>query len=99
MKVCPKCGYEEVLEWRNSRFDFNAEYMRIDEAETYPELNKIVQKLKDKKNFDPIYHGRYAYYRRGTGGLYLYRCLSEDFKVPRERKKHKLLKKKVGVLK
>lgn len=93
MRVCPKCGYRENPLWRHSRFDFNADYMRFEEAMTQKELEKICEFLKDKNNFVPFIPngGPYTYYRRGTGGLYLYRVLTEDFKVPRERKKHKLL--------
>jgi hypothetical protein len=32
MKVCPKCGYREIVPWRYSRFDFNAEYLRFDKT-------------------------------------------------------------------
>ena len=93
MIVCPKCGYRENRLWRHSRFDFNADYMRFEEAMAQKELKAICEFLKDKKNFVPFIPngGPYTYYRRGTGGLYLYRVLTEDFKVHREGKKHKLL--------
>jgi hypothetical protein len=89
LRVCPKCGYRESVPWRYSRFDFNAEYIRFDEAENYPELRKIVEMLKDKPNFHRVTVGAYSFYRRGSGGLYLYRVLSCDFKVVRERKNHR----------
>jgi len=87
MKECPKCGYRDPPEWRNSRFDFNAEYCRFDNAPK--EANHIVEALKDKANFEPFAEGAYIFYRRGTRGIYLYRVLKEDFRVPRERKRHK----------
>ena len=88
MKICPNCGFKERVPWIGSRFDFNAEYIRYDEAQNFRELEQIRKQLKDKANFDRIVVGPYSYYRRGTGGLYLYRVLNEDFRVPRERKEH-----------
>ena len=88
MKVCPQCGYREAVAWRHSRFDYNADYMRFDEATRILNLKQICEQLKNKGNFDRIIEGSYSYYHRGTGGLYLYRVLNEDFKVRRERKKH-----------
>lgn len=95
MRVCPKCGYREKVPWRGSRFDFNGEYLRFDEAQTIPELHKICTQLLSKNNFERIVIGSYSYYRRGTGGLYLYRVPNEDFKVPRERKRHSNQRKKL----
>ena len=88
MKVCPRCGFKDLLQWRGSRFDFNADYMRFDEAAAVPELRDVVTVLQDQANFVPYLQGAVVYYRRGTGGLYLYRVPKEDFRVPRERKKH-----------
>ena len=88
MKVCPKCGYRENVPWIGSRFEFNGQYIRFDEAENYPELNEIVERLKEKENHERIIVGPFSYYRCGTGGLYLYRQPNEDFRVPRERKNH-----------
>jgi hypothetical protein len=85
---CPKCGFEDNPQWRHSRFDFNADYIRFDEASADPFLLNICAKLKEKRNFEPFEFQGLVYYRRGTGGLWLYRCRKEDFKVPRERKKH-----------
>jgi len=89
VKKCPKCGFRDNPKWRHSRFDFNADYMRFEEALKEPELKKIAEHLKDAKNFVPCMIHGYAYYRRGTNGLYFYRVLQEDFKIPRERVKHK----------
>jgi hypothetical protein len=91
MKVCPVCGHNDES-WSHSRFDFNADYMRFDEAQNIPTLKEVYEFLKDKANFVPFKLGSYTFYRRGTGGLYLYRVLHADFKVPRERKKHSILK-------
>jgi len=88
MKVCLNCGFRDNPLWRGSRFDFNADYMRFDEAMSQKELMQICDFLQDKGTFVPFELGPYIYYRRGTGGVYLYRVLKEDFKVPRERKKH-----------
>jgi len=90
MRVCPKCGYRENSLWRHSRFDFNADYMRFDDAEEDPELVEVCQALKDKKPYDPIDFDPYIFYRRGTGGIFLYRVPKEDFKVPRERRFHRI---------
>ena len=87
MKICPECGYNDSLLWRNSRFDFNAEYCRFDNAPK--EVAHIVEALKDKENFVPYVEGPYVFYRRGTGGMFLYRVLKEDFRVPIERKNHR----------
>lgn len=89
MRICPKCGHRDNANWRHSRFDFNADYMRFTEGMRQPELKPICEQLKDKENFDPVVEGPYIFYRRGTSGLYLYRVAKEDFKVPRERKHHK----------
>ena len=89
MKVCSNCGFRDNPKWRNSRFDYNADYLRFDEAMAEPELAKICEQLKDEKNFIPLQVGPVTYYRRGTGGIYLYRVPNEDFKVPRERVRHK----------
>ena len=88
MKICSKCGHRDDPHWRGSRFDFNADYMRFAEGFKIQEYQEICAKLKSRKNFDPIFTKYYAFYRRGTGGIYLYRVPKEDFKVSRERKKH-----------
>jgi len=88
MRVCPRCGYEDNPLWRNSRFDWNSEYMEWDEAETQQELKVITDHLKDSENFKPFVEGPYAYYRRGSNGIYLYRVLVQDFKLHRERVRH-----------
>ena len=95
MKICPSCGFQDNAQWRASRFDFDAEYMRFDEAENDPSLKHITQFLRNKCNFEPFVESPYTYYRRGTGGLWLYRVLSENFKVPRERANH--ARKKLGI--
>jgi len=89
MSVCPKCGFRDPVPWRGSRFDFNAFYIRFDEAPNYDSLREIYVQLVPRANFDRVIVGPYSYYRRGTDGLYLYRVLNEDFRVPRERKQHK----------
>lgn len=39
MRVCPKCGYEDPLEWRNLPHQLFMEYMRIEDfRRLYPEL-------------------------------------------------------------
>jgi len=69
--------------------------MRFEESQHQEELKVIYGFLKDKGNFVPFIPngGPYTYYRRGTGGVYLYRVLTEDFRLHRERKKHGGLKK------
>jgi hypothetical protein len=91
MKVCPNCGCIERNQFRASRFDYDSEYMRYDEAENEPELTSVYQALQHANNFEPFPFGGYIYYRRGTGGLWLYRVLPENFRVHRERKRHDLL--------
>jgi hypothetical protein len=82
---------------RNSRFDFNARYIRFDEAQQIPEFKAIIEALAMAKNFEPYKVGNFIFYRRGTGGLYLYVVPECDFKVPRERKHHKSVSpKKTG---
>ncbi len=90
MKSCPCCGFIDRSQFRASRFDYDSEYMRFDEAES--EAPKAFRVLKGKPNFFPYYTGpnlQLVYYRRGTGGLWLYRVLKENFRVPRERKQHR----------
>ncbi len=74
---------------RNSRFDFNARYIRFDDAQQEPEFQAITEALKDAKNFEPYAVNDWVAYRRGTGGLWLYFVPKYDFRVPRERKQHK----------
>lgn len=74
---------------RNSRFDFNARYIRFDEAQQVPEFSGITAFLENAKNFSPYEVGDFTFYRRGTGGLWLYVVPTCDFRVPRERKNHK----------
>ena len=81
MKICPNCGFKEVLNWRYSRFDYNTEYLRLDEAP-----KELIDLLPTPKSHVEL--NGYIYYRRGTGGLYIYRVLPEDYKINRERKKH-----------
>jgi hypothetical protein len=87
LKVCPCCNYIDRSQFRASRFDYDSEYMRFDESKS--ELPEVYEALKDKANFFPYAIGELVYYRRGTGGLWLYRVLKENFRVPRERKQHK----------
>ncbi len=93
MKRCPRCGFRDNPNWRGGRFDYNSEYMRFDTAKEQPELAEVVENLQDKPNFYPFAVGETIYYRRGTGGLYLYRVPKEDFRVKRERKNHKKVNK------
>ena len=39
---------------RNSRFDFNARYIRFDEAQNLPEFKEITEALANAKNFEPF---------------------------------------------
>ena len=87
MKVCPKCGFRDNPLWRHSRFDYNADYMRWEDFQTeFPEVAKL---LEGQKNHVPIPLLGYVFYRRGTGGLQVYRVATEDYKMPRERKDHR----------
>jgi len=86
MKVCEKCGHVDNPLWRHSRFDYNADYMRWEDFQhEYPLL---ANSLKDKRNNEPIDCGEYYFYRRGTGGIEVYRVWKPDYKMPRERKNH-----------
>jgi len=91
MRKCPECGHEDNPLWEYSRFEFNAEYMRFEEAMQQPELEGICLALVDAKTHEPLVipELNLVYYRRGTGGLELYRQSIPDFQVNRERKKHK----------
>jgi hypothetical protein len=76
---------------RNSRFDFNARYIRFDEAKQIPEFQAITIALKEPKNFVPYKVGNFVFYRRGSGSIWLYVVPECDFRVPRERKGHKVM--------
>ena len=89
MRICPNCGFKDNFQWRHSRFDYNADYMRFDESLQDPFLHDICQFLKGKANFEPFEFNGVVFYRRGTGVLYLYRVPKEDFHVYRERKTHR----------
>jgi len=82
MRVCPKCGHRDNPYWRNSRFEFNAEYMsREDFKREYP---KIWDKLKDLPNHHPVTVEYYLYYNRGRKEQQVYRVEPHDYKVPRK---------------
>jgi len=82
MKFCPKCGYEDSIYWRHSRYDFNADYCRREEfPEIEPELDLALGED------EPLVDGRYVYYRRGTGKVWVYRVALEDFKVSCEKRR------------
>lgn len=91
--MCERCKQLEILlhpQLRNSRFDFNARYIRFDEAQQIAEFQNITKALENAKNFQPFKVGNWVAYRRGTGGLFLYFVPECDFRVPRERKNHKM---------
>ena len=94
MRKCPECGYVDNPLWEYSRFEFNAEFMRFQEAEQQPELEEICLVLGDARNHEPFMYNGVIYYRRGKGGIELYRQNPEDFRVPRERAKHKVVDRK-----
>lgn len=98
MLICPNCGYHDNPYWRHSRFDFNSDYMEKEEFQKqFPEL---WEKLKDKKNSEPIDIGyELVIYLRGTDSHYVYRVPKSDFKVPRERVNHSNKKVKVEATK
>ena len=86
MKVCLCCGARDNPYWRHSRFDYDADYMRFEDFITeYPELAMV---LFNRRNHSAIRSGPYSYYRRGTDGIEVYRVLTEDLNMPRERKNH-----------
>jgi hypothetical protein len=86
MKVCPSCGYTDNPYWRHSRFDYNADYMRYEDfREQFPNITQS----ENSNIHNPLVLEGYTYYRRGTGGLEVYRVANEDFRMPRERKNHK----------
>ena len=88
MKVCLSCGFRDNPYWRHSRFDYDADYMRFEDfMQEYPELAMV---LRCKPNGSAIRSGPYSFYRRGTGGLEVYRVLTQDFLMPRERKTTRL---------
>ena len=87
MKICPKCGFRDNPLWRHSRFDYNADYMSWEDFQTeFPDVAKL---LEGQRNHVPISLLGYVFYRRGTGGLQVYRVAKEDYKMPRERKNHR----------
>jgi hypothetical protein len=93
---CPRCKELEILlhpQLRNSRFDFNARYIRFDEAQQAPEFQAVTKALEHADNFIPYKVSNFIFYRRGTGGLWLYVVPECDFRVPRERKNHKVTSK------
>ena len=88
MLICPKCGYRDNPLWRHSRFDFNADYMRFEEAIKQPELKEITDLLAMDISLK-FTTGGYYYYRRGKGKIWLYRVPEEDYKVETEKLKPK----------
>lgn len=89
MKICLHCGCRDNPYWHNSRFEWDADEMRFEEfMREYPTLAMI---LWQRRNHSAIRQGPYSYYRRGTDGLMVYRVLTEDLNMPRERKNHKTM--------
>jgi hypothetical protein len=89
VKICPCCKFADNPYWRHSRFDYNADYMRWEDFQR--EYAGLAEQLEGRRNNDPIedYEKINFYYRRGTGGIEVYRVAKEDYKMPRERKSHK----------
>lgn len=93
MRVCTcwKCGElnRDNPLWRGSRYDFNADYMRFSDAFFEKEFEDICLKLELEPNFVPVVVGPNTFYRRGKGGMWLYRVPNEDFRVETEKRKPK----------
>lgn len=66
------------------RFE-DAQATADDEHENFVMITDVLEKAK---NNEPVLFDDYYYYRRGKGGIWLYRVHKEDYKMPRERKKH-----------
>jgi len=98
MKVCPNCGYRDNPLWRHSRYDFNADYMRWEDALEQPELLDICNKLSKQPKGTIFVVGPYTFYRRGTKGLWLYRVANEDYKVQVEKRARALNGKQLKLL-
>ena len=87
MRVCPKCGFRDSIYWRNSRFEFNNEYMAPDDFEReYPELWGTIKDLPNGQKIE-IGNDEIIFWR-GKRVRYIYRCYIGDYKVPRERVRH-----------
>ena len=86
MRICPKCGYRDNPLWRGSRYDFNANYMTWEDSLNQPELKNVTEKLSNIPIGEAIQEGPYIFYRRGKGGLWLYRVPIEDYKVSVEKR-------------
>ena len=44
MRVCPKCGFRDPLEWKNLRFRIYAEYMTFEDFQrVYPDLAALLK--------------------------------------------------------
>jgi hypothetical protein len=82
MKFCPKCGFEDSIYWRHSRYDFNADYCRREEfTEIEADLDMALGE------YVPLIDEHYVYYRRGKGKIWVYRVAIEDFKVSTEKRR------------
>ena len=89
MKICTECGHRDNPYWRHSRFDYNADYMSWEDFKR--EYPRYAELLEHAGNHEPVEDAKTPvfYYRRGTGGIQVYRVAKEDYKMPRERKNHK----------
>lgn len=80
MRVCPKCGFIEPMEWRPSSWK-SGQYIdlcRVSDLENLePELFK---KLKDKPIGETILEGYYAY-RITKTGVWVQRRWIEIYKI------------------
>jgi len=57
MRVCPKCGYKDLLIWRNNPHRLYTQYCKLHELETWnAELSKIIEEKRDVKINGYIYH-------------------------------------------
>lgn len=69
MRICPKCRYQEPLEWRHDFWHADKDYCRVEDfRQLHPELAAALD-----ANHQTVVDDIYAYRKRGKGKLYVER--------------------------
>ena len=74
MRVCPKCGYRDPLEWKNMPHQLYQEYMTFEEfRELYPKLaTALLLEMKIRGTKNVIFDESNGYHL--SKAMYVHRC-------------------------
>lgn len=77
MRVCPKCGYHDPIEWKNLHFQLYHEYMTLEDfQQLYPKLAAELLQKQEKVGTKNIAFDEYNGYHLTKAG-YVHRVPKE----------------------